>query len=82
MLILKNSNEVWGGSSGKRLGIWIGMILLSSDPFFPLNIGNFTKRFDKGWLDEENELLTTVKNFKSFKKAVALANILIFAWRF
>ena len=44
---LKNRLKAWGGNSAgeKDLEIWIGMVLLSPDPFFPLTIGNYTKRF-------------------------------------
>lgn len=62
---LKNRLKAWGGNSaGKRLGNidWNGFV--KPDPFFPLTIGNYLQKdFDKVWLDEENELLTKLREF-------------------
>ena len=62
---LKERLKSWGGNSaGKRLGNmdWNGFV--KPDPFFPTVIGNYLDRpFDEVWLDEENELLSKLREF-------------------
>ena len=55
--------KAWGGNSaGNRLGNmdWLGNV--KPDPFFPQIIGNYLENdFDQVWCDEENELLTRLR---------------------
>ncbi len=55
--------RAWGGNSaGKRLGNidWEGRV--KPDPFFPFFIGDMReKSFDDIWLDNENEILTRLR---------------------
>lgn len=61
--ILKEKLISWAGNSaGSRLGNmdWLGNV--KPDPFFPRTIGNYLEKdFDKVWLDEENDLLTRLR---------------------